>query len=150
MLQLYLSILCSEEDKIKFTYIYENFNDLLYNVIAGIVESHADAEEALSDTYFKILKNIAIIETTNKDYAKHYILKIGKTCAYDKLRENSRQKKIAQKNALQIEEQYTNDIIKEIENQELNDNVLKAFLKLPEIYREVRRRGSMSFCGRTV
>ena len=137
MLSLYLSSIESQENKNKFTYIYENFNGLMFSVIFSILESNQDAEIALSDAYSKIIEMIDTIDTDNVIYTKHYVLKIAKNCAYDLLRDRSRQNKIIQKYIEQNEEQFEKDIAYEIEQKELSDNLIRVICKLPEIYREV-------------
>ena len=130
MLSLYLSSLESQENKNKFTYIYENFNGLMFSVIFSILESNQDAEIVLSDTYSKIIERIDTIDIGNVIYAKHYVLKIAKNCAYDLLRDRSRQNKIIQKYIEQNEEQFEKDIANEIEQKELSDNLMKEICQL--------------------
>ena len=137
MLSLYLSSLESQENKNKFTYIYENFNGLMFSVIFSILESNQDAEIVLSDTYSKIIERIDTIDIGNVIYAKHYVLKIAKNCAYDLLRDRSRQNKIIQKYIEQNEEQFEKDIANEIEQKELSDNLMKEICQLPTILRDI-------------
>ena len=137
MLSLYLSSLESQENKNKFTYIYENFNGLMFSVIFSILESNQDAEIALSDAYSKIIDRIDTIDTDNVIYTKHYVLRIAKNCAFDLLRDRSRQNKILQKYMAQKEEQFEKDIANEIEQKELSDNLMKEICQLPTIYRDI-------------
>lgn len=137
MLSLFLALLDSETDRNKFTYIYQNFNNLMYSTIVGILESESDAESALSNSYYKVLDCINTIDISNFKMTKRYILKIARSCAYDIYRDRLRQNKLIQKCKIQDEEQFSNEVEKEIEKNESRNAVLSIVIRMPSIYREI-------------
>lgn len=57
MLQIYLMIVDTEEDKALFTEVYNEYHNLVYYISDRHLNNHALAEEAEQETFFYVAKN---------------------------------------------------------------------------------------------
>lgn len=73
----------SEDDKNKFTELFQRYNKLLYYFAMDILHNHADAEDAVQVTYIKIFHNLDKIEETNERKTVNYIVTILKNVAFN-------------------------------------------------------------------
>lgn len=55
MLLLYLSLLETEEDRLKITKIYENYLDWMLKMAYHYLKNEADAEDAVNDVFLSII-----------------------------------------------------------------------------------------------
>lgn len=57
MFCLYLLMLDDENDKHEFEKLYYKYREKMYQIALSILHNHADAQEAVSDAFYKIAKN---------------------------------------------------------------------------------------------
>ena len=57
MLALYLQMLDTPEEKIRFEQIYEKYRGLMYHVADNILHNRQDAEDAVHNAFLQIIKH---------------------------------------------------------------------------------------------
>lgn len=61
MLALYLALLDSENDKQRFQWIYDHLRHKMYRVAYALPRSEHLAQEAVQDSFFRIIRNFSKI-----------------------------------------------------------------------------------------
>lgn len=88
MLGLCLLMLETEEDKICFTGIYQQYkNDVIRRALI-LTRNHQDAEDIAQETWLYIAGKFDILHGKNDEFIKAYIMKITKYKALDSLKRN--------------------------------------------------------------
>ena len=59
---VFLAVNASDEDKEKFMYIYEKYKNLLFSKAYDVLNDHMLAEDALSEAFIRIYRNLDKIE----------------------------------------------------------------------------------------
>ena len=73
MLAFYLSIIDTEEGKIKFSKIYENYLDWMLKVAYHFTKNTHDAEEIVHDVFVDFAEYNSSVPTNNSDETKSYL-----------------------------------------------------------------------------
>lgn len=73
MLELYLSLIENEEDKIKITEIYEQYLDWMLKIAFHYLRDEKDAEDAVSDVFLSIASTNCNIPTSSCNETKSYL-----------------------------------------------------------------------------
>lgn len=127
MLMLYMSLIETEEEKIKFEKIYVQYRKLMYVCAKEILCSDHLAEDAVHEAFLKITKYLDKIEfPCNK--TKRFVVIVVESVAKDIYRKEKRRMHL---DLEEIEMSYHFPVIDGIE--EMTD-VEKAILKLPLTY----------------
>ena len=124
---IYLQMIESEDDKVKFEKIYLKYKSLMFYAANKILHNEHDAEDAVHMAFIKIAENIKKIDEADCPKTCSYIVTIVENKAIDIYRKKSRHKEaefLEEANGLEV----TYD----------EDNLLtKCILNLPARYREV-------------
>ncbi len=137
MLTLYLSMVESEEDADKVTYIYENFYSLMaYS--AGKVLNHNkhDVEDVVHSSMMKIIENIRLIDFSDMNRAKNFCMTVAKNKAKDYCKRKDNR-------SLPLDEVFSENIEKECDpvemiiTRESYNIIVRAIESLDEKYRDV-------------
>ena len=130
---LYLSLIETEEDKIKFEAIFNNYKKIMYYVANSILKDEHYSHDAVQNSFLKIIKHIDKIEDVKCNKTKGFIVTIVKNSSIDIYRKLQMEKNKVQKLENEIlsfeQEVYDTDI--------LPNKVEVAILKLPERYKQV-------------
>lgn len=130
---LYLSLIETEEDKIKFEDIFNSYKKTMYYVTNSILKDEHYSHDAVQNSFLKIIKNIDKIEDVKSNKTKGFIVTIVKNSSIDIYRKLQMEKNKVQKIENEIkgfeQEVYDTDI--------LPNKVDVAILKLPERYKQV-------------
>ena len=130
---LYLSLIETEEDKIKFEDIFNSYKKTMYYVANSILKDEHYSHDAVQNSFLKIIKNIDKIEDVKSNKTKGFIVTIVKNSSIDMYRKLQKEKskvKELENEILGFEnEVYDTDI--------LPNKVEVAILKLPERYKQV-------------
>lgn len=59
MMMLYLEMLETPEEKIRFEEIYQNYRDMMFRVAKGILHNDQDAEDAVHNAFLRIIKKFS-------------------------------------------------------------------------------------------
>ena len=62
MLSIYLSMVETEEEKDLVTELYNTYKQILFNVSMSILHNTADAEDAVQETFVRIISNLSKID----------------------------------------------------------------------------------------
>lgn len=79
----FLDLLDTEEEKIKFTDLYNSYKDLLYWIAMQKVNNIEDAEECVQDTFLYVVKNFHKIGVVDSKQTKCYLSTIVTGFAID-------------------------------------------------------------------
>ncbi len=78
MLSLFLSIIDTDEHKIKFEDFYTKYERYVYKIAYDILGNNEDAETATIDTFWYFARRIAEIDTSNEYAIRGYIARTVK------------------------------------------------------------------------
>lgn len=130
---LYLSLIETEEDKIKFEAIFNNYKKIMYYVANSILKDEHYSHDVVQNSFLKIIKHIDKIEDVKCNKTKGFIVTIVRNSSIDIYRKLQMEKNKVQKLENEIlsfeQEVYDTDI--------LPNKVEVAILKLPERYKQV-------------
>lgn len=83
MIQIYLSVIDSQEEKEKFTDLYNSYKDLLFWIALKKTNSNEDSEECVQETFFYVAKHFEKIGEVQSKSTKYYLTTIVKGFAID-------------------------------------------------------------------
>ena len=83
MLQVYLNLLDTQEDKEKFEQLYALYKDKMYKVAYQILHNRHDAEDAVHDSVIAIIDNLEKIKKINCHETWSYIVTIVKSRTFN-------------------------------------------------------------------
>lgn len=90
MLQYYLSLIETEEDKKTFSEIYEVYQESLYNYSFSLLKNASDAEDALQNAFCNIIRAMSVPEDIHSTKVKNYLYATVHHCCVDILREKQK------------------------------------------------------------
>lgn len=90
MLGLYLARLDPENDKQRFQWIYDHLRHKMYRVAYALLRSEHLAQEAVQESFFKIIRNFSKISLLSSEEITPYIVTIVENTARDILRKEGR------------------------------------------------------------
>jgi RNA polymerase sigma-70 factor (ECF subfamily) len=129
LLQLYISMLESDDEKERFSHLYQMYHQKMYRIAFSILKSKYLAEDALQQTWLSIIERFEKISQISGDEMEPYIVTIVKNASLDILRREKRTVLTDE----QIEESYEPDINGELEFQRL----VSLIRSMPGHYRNV-------------
>jgi RNA polymerase sigma-70 factor, ECF subfamily len=88
MLTIYLNLLDTNEDKVKFEQLYLEYRYVMLYVARQILHDDMLAEDAVHEAFLILLKNLDKIDEVTCKKTKAYIVIIAKNKAIDMLRHN--------------------------------------------------------------
>ncbi|MDR3120395.1 MAG: sigma-70 family RNA polymerase sigma factor [Clostridiales bacterium] len=80
----------SESDRSKFEYVYAKYKNLMLYKAYGILRDRMLAEDAVSEAYIRIFKNIGKIEDPASGKAVAFVVTIARNCALTLLEQRGR------------------------------------------------------------
>ena len=135
MLSMYMAMLDEPVDKALFEDAYNRYNRRMIAIAYNIIGNYHDAEEAVSNAFFKIAANFdKVRKRTGQERAAYYCI-VTRNCAYDILREQSRRKEIPLDEDMDIPD-GNSDVSDEVLSGYGYERVVEAIRSLPEIYAE--------------
>ena len=87
MLTMYLAMLGSEEDRERFTLLYEAHEKRLYAVALKVLRDPTRAEDAAQQTWLQVLRNWERINALDWDSAAKYLVVAARNAALDMLKQ---------------------------------------------------------------
>lgn len=132
MLGLYLSIVETETDKGKVEIIYDKYKKLMYYVAYRVTGDKELAEDAVHESFLKIINNIHRIDEPESDRTKSFICVITRNTALNMLRKQSRETPIG----LDISRVGTESKYAEVDTL---SELASVIMRLPEGQRDVLR-----------
>lgn len=128
MLSIYLALLETEEEKERFQWIYDHLRHKMYRVARSVLKSEHLAQEAVQESFFKIIRNFSKIFSISSEEIEPYIVTIVENTAKDMLR--------AEGKTDEMPEEWDMPIFKSpAEN--AYQRLVELILTMPEKYRHV-------------
>lgn len=126
---MFMTLIDSEDDQIKFNIIFNRYYRLMGFVAKGILKSQDDVEDVVQEALIKIAKNISKISEPESLKTKSFVVLITENTAKDFLRSN----KII---SVELTDDNINedDLKKDIDTL---DELACIILKLPDKYRDM-------------
>lgn len=124
---MYLSMIETPDDKVKFERIYNRYRNLMYHVAYKVLSNHYDAEDAVHQAFVAIIRHLEKIGDIDCPETRSFIVLITERKAIDLIRTRHSEKVIP-----------LNEDLIGIEIPAPGDHGLAdALAKLPAHYREV-------------
>lgn len=125
MLVFFLSMLETEQEKQRFTEIYQQYHTLVEQIALHILGNQSDAEDAVQNTFLQIIRHFKKANEIPRKELRFWIISIVKNEARMIIRK--------QKNVIQLED--WDGFIAGSENISEYPELVQLFSKLPETYR---------------
>ena len=132
MIGIFLTLIDSEEEKSKFTVLYEQYRKLMLYVANEILHDTHLAENAVQEAFFRIAKNFSKIGEILCPQTKAFVVIITRNVALTMISKESKERSIIEKASL-LSDITTDATFEDVAYNELID----AILELPEKYRDV-------------
>lgn len=129
MLGIYLAMLDTTEEKIKFEDLYNRYRDMMYNYAYKLLKDTFFAEDAVHNSFMSIINGIEKVPADNADETQAYLLVTVRNAALAILKVNS---KIIDMNIENVEDDT--DIELEIETEYCRQRVWDFIMDMDKIY----------------
>ncbi len=139
MLNVYLSMLNTQEDRDKFEVLYRKYEQKMYAVAFSILQNQQDAEDAVYESFQSIINNIEKIDDPECCKTCNYIVTIVKNTAITMYRKQKSKTIISMQEESFLEKEMIPSMNVEsiiLQNEE-QDMLVRVLLSLPEKYRYV-------------
>ncbi len=130
MLIFFLSMLETDEDKNKFTLLYEKYRKLMFYIANQILKDDYLSEDAVEQTFVKIIENLDNISDVDCHKTKSYIVIMVRNCSINLYRQRKSHPTVSLDEDLEIADDQPFEI-------DEMDVLTKAVVKLPVIYRDI-------------
>ena len=131
MLNLYLTLIDDDEDKIRFTKLYEQYRHLMFYIAQEILKDEHLSQDAVQETFLRIAKNFHKIGEILCPETRNFTVIITKNVALTMLKhkhDDIDMDSYVESSAFET----TEDVFDTVSNKALTE----CILKLPEIYRD--------------
>lgn len=140
MLYIYLSMIDGQEDKDKFTEIYNKYKSMMHRVAYLVLKNKQDAEDAVHDAFLKLSKNFHKVEGYSCKKIESFLVILSRNASIDMLRRNHREQgkiDISEDNDMDsLESSATSDILGEVVSKEGYNRLVKLINELSDTYRD--------------
>ncbi len=129
MLPIYLAMIDTQEDKDKFEHLYKTYRKLLFYVANKILKDDYLAEDAVHNTFLKVLENLERINEADCHKTRSLLVTITRNYCINVYNH--------QKNhhMFPLDENICDEGNEFAAHAENTDGVINAVLKLPKLYR---------------
>lgn len=132
MINVYLTVLNTDEDKIKFEEMYIKYKQRLYKLSYSILHNKEDAEDAVHQSFLTIANNFEKIKTMSCHEMESYmviIIRNNSIDTYNKNKKNIERRAVLDEERLSINIDFFEDINYE--------NLVRTISGLSQIYKDV-------------
>lgn len=134
---LYLSVLDTQEEKDKFTVLYEQYQHFCWYVANQLLGDAQLAEDAVQETFWALIRHLDKIEETDSPHTRKFLLTIAKSKAIDILRKRGGRAWETELSPEQEPDFGTPDLLEDYITRENYERLLACILELDEAYRVV-------------
>lgn len=134
MIGIYLALIDSEEDKIKFQEIYESYKKQMWYTAKEILQDSHLAEDAVHDAFLGMAKNFSKVKSFGKQEMRAYALTCVRNSALKYIKKIKTIETINIDDIFGIEDIKASEEMFEHEASELAAAILK---KMPPLYSEI-------------
>ena len=89
-MMIYLQTIDTAEDRSKFEQLYEQYKQLMFYTAFQILKRPQDAEDAVHDTFIRIIDNLCKIKDVDSPQTKAFCIVIARNVAVDILRKSKK------------------------------------------------------------
>lgn len=132
---LYLSLLDTQEERDKFTEIYEQYQHFCWYVANQILGDAHLSEDAVQDAFLALTRHLDKIEYVESARTKKFLMTIVKSKAIDILRKNHGE--VLEEELAETAADSGEDILNSYISKENYNNLISCILDLPESYRVI-------------
>lgn len=132
---LYLSLLDTQEERDKFTEIYEQYRHFCWYVANQILGDAYLSEDAVQDAFLALTRHLDKIEYVESARTKKFLMTIVKSKAIDILRKNHGE--VLEEELAETAADSEEDILNSYISKENYNNLISCILDLPESYRVI-------------
>ena len=133
MLALFLATIENNDQKARFEDIYYTYKSYMLKIIFFILKNERDSEEALSDAFFIICKNIDKLAEKDDRDLKPIICKIAKSAAINRYNKNKKARDTEIGSLENFDEADDNAGLEELDTYE---RLVLKISSLPPIYKD--------------
>ena len=134
---LYLSMLDTQEEKDKFTEIYQQYQHFCWYVANGILNDAHLAEDAVQESFLALARHLGKVEEVESPRTRKFLMTIVKSKAVDLLRKEKGSPDLyVQESGADMADEKT-DILGDYIIRENYNRLISCVLELDEIYRVV-------------
>ena len=133
---LYLSMLDTQEEKDKFTLVYEQYQQFCWYVAYQLLGDAHLAEDAVQEAFLALTRHLDKVENVDSPRTKKFLMTIVKGKAIDILRKNRKEACSSEDMSLEIPDP-SSDILDQYITKENYDHLISCILELDEAYRVV-------------
>lgn len=133
----YLSMLDTQEEKDKFTQIYEQYQYFCWYIANGVLNDAHLAEDAVQETFLALTRHLGRVEEVDSAGTRKFLMTIAKSKAIDILR---REKKAGEISSEELEYDIPDgkpDLLDRYISEENYNRLISCVLELDEMYRMV-------------
>ncbi len=134
MIGIYLALIDSEEDQIKFQEIYESYRKQMWYTAKDILQDNHLAEDAVHDAFLGIAKNFSKVKSFNESGIRAYVITCAHNSALKYIKKNKTADIISIDGVFSLEDMKATEEMYEHETAELAASILE---KMPPLYSEV-------------
>lgn len=134
MLAFYCTLIEDQQEKDKFTVIYERYRQSMFKFAFSIVQDEFRAEDAVHDAFLYILKTLKSIENPNAPQTQSLVLKVVKNVALNMCRSRKRERHAVERMEKAAWDSIVTqeDILADMEEKETESSLRSYLLSLPE------------------
>lgn len=142
MLLMFAGMILESETAEKFDILYTKYRKLVLKIALGILDEKMNAEDAVVETYIKLIEHMDAVSDPYSAETKYYLVRIAKSVCFDMNKKNSKSPVVdvltgddtddEEENTAETEGVY----IEDFSNLEKED-IVKAIESLPEMYRDI-------------
>lgn len=131
MLNLYLTLIDTDEDKIRFTKLYEQYRHLMFYIAKEILQDEHLSEDAVQEAFLRIAKNFHKVGEILCPETRNFTVIITRNVAINMI--NRKHNELDMDSYLNsASSELTEDVFETVSNKLL----MECILKLPETYRD--------------
>ena len=132
MINIYLSVLNTAEDKAEFEDLYIKYKQRMYHVAYSILHNVEDSEDAVHNAFLKIADNFEKIKNFSCQELQAYIVIIVRNTSINIYRKNKKDGE----HLAELDDNQPTVNINFFENID-RDELIKAILNLPLVYKDI-------------
>ena len=131
MLNLYLTLIDTDEDKIRFTKLYEQYRHLMFYIAKEILQDEHLSEDAVQEAFLRIAKNFHKVGEILCPETRNFTVIITRNVAINMV--SRKHDELDMDSYLDIAStKLTEDVFETVSNKLL----MECLMKLPETYRD--------------
>jgi len=131
----YLSLIETQEDKDKFEYIYINYKYIMLREAKNVIKDENLAEDAVHESFIKIIKIISKINTENCNQLKRFLVLIVRNKSIDMIRKANGTENIPIDNIIDTKYDLQADILEKVVSMQGVEYLINILSQLDDLYK---------------